>query len=165
MVKNLPVMQDLIHGSWEIPGKSPWRRKWLPTPVFLAWRIPWREEFGKLQFMELQRVGHNWVTNTFTFHFTLLKANGFVLSLESQFNCTTRHWACLETWEQGSCNDGLLNHHFALPGTHNSLGLVLGWLLPIGKMVMQLPNVSLQLNRIYSDLSQKDPATFCFLFI
>ena len=29
----------------------------------LAWRIIWTEEFGGLQFMGLQRVGHNWVTN------------------------------------------------------------------------------------------------------
>jgi len=25
----------------------------------LAWRIPWREEPGRLQSMELQRVGHD----------------------------------------------------------------------------------------------------------
>ena len=28
----------------------------------LAWRIPWAEEPGGLQSMELQRVGHEWVT-------------------------------------------------------------------------------------------------------
>ena len=28
----------------------------------LAWRIPWTKEPGGLQFMELQRVGHNLVT-------------------------------------------------------------------------------------------------------
>ena len=32
----------------------------------LAWRIPWTEGSGELQSMELQRVGHNWVTNTHT---------------------------------------------------------------------------------------------------
>ena len=34
--------------------------------IFLAWRIPWTEEPGELQFMGLQRVGRDWVTNTFT---------------------------------------------------------------------------------------------------
>ena len=34
----------------------------------LAWRIPWTEESGRLQFIKLQRVRHDWVTNTFTFH-------------------------------------------------------------------------------------------------
>ena len=24
--------------------KIPWRRKWLPNPVFLPWRIPWTEQ-------------------------------------------------------------------------------------------------------------------------
>ena len=33
-----------------------WRRKY---SSILAWRIPWREEPGGLQSMELQRVGHN----------------------------------------------------------------------------------------------------------
>ena len=26
----------------------------------LAWKIPWTEEPGRLQSMELQRVGHDW---------------------------------------------------------------------------------------------------------
>ena len=28
----------------------------------LAWKIPWMEEPGKLQFMGSLRVGHDWVT-------------------------------------------------------------------------------------------------------
>ena len=35
-------------------------------PSILAWRIPWTEEPGRLQSMELQRTGHKWATNTFT---------------------------------------------------------------------------------------------------
>ena len=31
----------------------------------LAWRIPWTEELGGLPSMGLQRVGHDWATNTF----------------------------------------------------------------------------------------------------
>jgi len=34
----------------------------------LTWRIPWREEPGRLQSMGSQRVGHDF-TFTFTFHF------------------------------------------------------------------------------------------------
>ena len=30
--------------------------------TILAWRIPWTKEPGGLQFMGLQRVGHNWAT-------------------------------------------------------------------------------------------------------
>ena len=29
----------------------------------LDWKIPWTEEPGKLQFMGLHRVGHDWVTS------------------------------------------------------------------------------------------------------
>ena len=40
--------------------KIPWRRKWQPTLVILAWTIPWTEEPGRLQSIALQRVRHNW---------------------------------------------------------------------------------------------------------
>ena len=30
-----------------------------------AWRIPWTEKYGGLQSTRSQRVGHNWVTNTY----------------------------------------------------------------------------------------------------
>ena len=33
----------------------------------LAWKIPWVEEPGRLQFMGSQRVGHDWATSLFTF--------------------------------------------------------------------------------------------------
>ena len=40
-------------------GKIPWRRKWQPTPGILSWEIPWTEEPGGLQSIELQRVGYD----------------------------------------------------------------------------------------------------------
>ena len=40
MVKSLPVMQEIQVPSGVV--KMPWRRKWQPTPVFLAWEIPWK---------------------------------------------------------------------------------------------------------------------------
>ena len=33
MVKNLPASRRLRFDPWV--GKIPWRRKWLPTPIFL----------------------------------------------------------------------------------------------------------------------------------
>ena len=40
-----------------------------PHSSALAWKIPWMEEAGRLQYMGLWRVGHNWVTplSLFTF--------------------------------------------------------------------------------------------------
>ena len=61
MVKN----QDL--GSIPGWGRSPEEGNGSP-PSILAWRIPWTEEPGGLRSMGLQRLGHDWVTNTFTFH-------------------------------------------------------------------------------------------------
>ena len=40
-------------------GKIPWRRAWQPTPVFLPRESLWTEEPGGLQFMGLQRIGHD----------------------------------------------------------------------------------------------------------
>ena len=40
------------------------QKKMATHSSILAWRIPWIEEPGWLQFKGLQRVGHNWATNT-----------------------------------------------------------------------------------------------------
>ena len=39
--------------------RSPWRRTWRPTPVFLPGKIPWTEEPSGIQFIGSQRVGHD----------------------------------------------------------------------------------------------------------
>ena len=69
------------HGERSLVGYSPWGHKesdkaevtqhthimgkdMATHSSILAWRIPWREEPGRLQSMGLQRVGHNWMTNT-----------------------------------------------------------------------------------------------------
>ena len=65
MVKNLPAMEETRVQSlgWEDPlGKG-----MTIHSSILAWMIPWIEEPGRLQSMGSQRVGHNGVTNIFTF--------------------------------------------------------------------------------------------------
>ena len=44
--------------------------KGIATHFSISWRIPWREEIGKLQSMGFQRVKQDWVTDIFTFTFT-----------------------------------------------------------------------------------------------
>ena len=64
MVKNLPAMQEtqVQPLGWEDPLE-----KGLGThSSILAWRIPWTEEPDEQQSMGLQRVRHDWVTNTHT---------------------------------------------------------------------------------------------------
>ena len=52
-------------------GSIPWLGRSLEKEMathssILAWKIPWTEELGGLQSMRLQRVGHDWATNTHT---------------------------------------------------------------------------------------------------
>ena len=61
MVKNLPAMWQAW--VWSRSG-NPWEKSMAPHSSILSWRIPWTEEPGGLQSMGLQRVRHNWVTNT-----------------------------------------------------------------------------------------------------
>ena len=49
---------------WSLGQEVPLEKGMATHSSILAWRIPWREEPGGLQSMGLQRVGHDWVTNT-----------------------------------------------------------------------------------------------------
>ena len=44
----------------------------------LAWRIPWTEDPGRPQSVRLQRVGHNWVTDTTTLIKTIVNKNKII---------------------------------------------------------------------------------------
>ena len=65
--KNLPAVQETQVQS--LGQEDPLEKEMATHSSILAWRIPWREEPGRLQFMGLQRVGHNWATNTAAFLF------------------------------------------------------------------------------------------------
>ena len=73
MVKNLLAKQETRVRSlgWE----DLLEKGMAAYSSILAWRIPWTEEPGGLQSMKLQRVRHNWVTNTFTFSFQTTYGN------------------------------------------------------------------------------------------
>ena len=52
-----------------IPGPGRYSRERNGYPLHYSYlKIPWTEEPGRLQSMGLQRLKHNWATNTFTFH-------------------------------------------------------------------------------------------------
>ena len=65
-VKNLPTMQETQ--VWSLSGEDPLEKEMATHSSILAWRIPWTEEPAGLQSIGLQRVGHNWVTNTLTLY-------------------------------------------------------------------------------------------------
>ena len=55
--KNMPAVQETQVQS--LGQEDPLEKEMATHSSILAWRIPWREEPGRLQFMGLQRVGHN----------------------------------------------------------------------------------------------------------
>ena len=57
MVKNLPTVWE----TWvRFLGQEDARGKEMAThSSILAWKIPWKEEPGRLQSMGLERVGHD----------------------------------------------------------------------------------------------------------
>ena len=61
MVKHLPAMQEtwVRSLSWE----DPLEKEMATHSSTLAWKIPWMEESGRLQYMGSQRVGHYWATS------------------------------------------------------------------------------------------------------
>ena len=64
MVKNLPAMRETQVRS--LGQKDSLEKRMATLPSITAWRIPWTEESGGLQSMGLQRVRHDWATNTQT---------------------------------------------------------------------------------------------------
>ena len=57
LVKNLPEMQE----TWVrlLGQEDPLGKEMATHSSILAWRIPWSEEPGGLQSVELHRVGHD----------------------------------------------------------------------------------------------------------
>ena len=83
-VKNLPPMQETQ--VWFLGQEDPLEKGMAIHSSIFAWRFPWTEEPGGLQSMELQRVGHDWVTNTSTF---------FLCSLYNSSKTVRTEWELL----------------------------------------------------------------------
>ena len=75
-VKHLPGIRETWVGS--LGREDPLEKEMATHSSTFAWRIPWREAPGRLQYMGPQRVGHNWATSL---HFNgmkvLMKSNEF----------------------------------------------------------------------------------------
>ena len=57
MVENLPAVHKTLVRS--LDREDPLEKEMVTHSSFLAWRIPWAEEPGRLQYMGSQRVGHD----------------------------------------------------------------------------------------------------------
>ena len=75
MVENVPAMWETW--VWPLGWEDPLEKGMATYSSIIACRIPWTEEPGRLQSMGSQRVGHDWVTNTW-------------ISLQPQ-NCCVMH--------------------------------------------------------------------------
>ena len=85
LAKNLPVMQETQVQS--LGQQDPLEKEMANYCSILVWWIPWTEETGRLQSMGLQRVGHDWAANIFTF------------IIQYQPLCYQEHW-----WYSPSAN-------------------------------------------------------------
>ena len=56
-LKHLPAMQETQVQS--LSREDPLEKEMATHSSILAWRIPWREEPGRLQSIGSQRVGHD----------------------------------------------------------------------------------------------------------
>ena len=62
IIKNLPSVGETQVRS--LGGEAPLEKGMDTHSSILAWRISWTKEPGRLQSLGLQRVGHDWATNT-----------------------------------------------------------------------------------------------------
>ena len=60
-LKRLPGMQETW--VWSLGWEEPLEKEMATHSSTLTWRIPWREEPGRLQSMGSQRVRHDWATS------------------------------------------------------------------------------------------------------
>ena len=59
--KNLVVMPEAQEmQAWSVGLEDPLEEEMAIRSSILAWEIQWKEESGRLQSMELQRVRHDW---------------------------------------------------------------------------------------------------------
>ena len=83
-IKNLPAMLKTQEMQvWSLGQEDYLEKGMAAHSSILVWRIPWTEEPGGLQSMGSPRAGHDWATNTFTFHFLFFTYLKSYLILES----------------------------------------------------------------------------------
>ena len=76
MVENPLAVQEIR--VWSLGREDPLGKEVATLSSIFAWRIPWEEDTGRLQSMESQKFGHNWVT-THSGHSSRYKYKGFPL--------------------------------------------------------------------------------------
>ena len=74
VIKNPPAVQEFW--VWSLGPEDSLEKEMVTYSSILAWRIPWTEEPGRLQFMGSQRVEYDWrtyITTSCLKHFSTLQ--------------------------------------------------------------------------------------------
>ena len=120
-VKNPPTSAGNVGDGGLIPesGRSPWRRAWQPTPVFLPGKSPWTEEPGRLQSIGSQRVRLDW---SYWAHTYLFHKSSRVFSFPNPFLSLT-HFLLRRFFEHRTGRDfcELIQHPITHTHTHPAL--------------------------------------------
>ena len=105
MVKNLPVMWETQVQS--LGQEDPLEEEMATHSHILVCKIPWPKEPGRLQPMGSQRVEHDWVTDTFHFHFSPFWGHKLSFWLQSSRGTLWDDGSEGEAMGQGQCvNEG-----------------------------------------------------------
>ena len=94
VVKNLPAMQETW--VWSLGPEDPLEEEMATHSSIPAWSIPRTEEPGGLFSMGLQRVGHDWATNT-TLHWSRGNRER-EMAIYGVYCSDPKHWK--EVWAQ-----------------------------------------------------------------
>ena len=71
-IRKSPAMQEMQHTQvWSLGQEDPLEEEMATHSNILAWKTPWTEEPDMLQSMRLQRVRHDWATNTLLLKYIL----------------------------------------------------------------------------------------------
>ena len=99
LVKNLPAKQETW--VWFLCLENPLKKGMATHSSILAWRIPWTVENSRLLSMWLQRIRHDWATDTFKSHKILTDWKQRNETLEASCGlevvCITRIWRLSES--------------------------------------------------------------------
>ena len=102
-LRHLPGMRETRVRS--LGREDPLAKEMAPHSSTLAWRIPWREEPGRLQSMGSKRVGHDWATSLSLFTFTFCFPTNWRIEWSQKWlgegNGNPLQCSCLENPREG----------------------------------------------------------------
>ena len=86
----------------------------------LAWKIPWMEEPGRIQFMGLQRVGYDWETSL-SFFLNYGGGNENNGDLLQNISCMFCYIQCPQPYSRPSPNHAYAGHSWIITGKPGSV--------------------------------------------